>query len=457
MKRDMVGQPQSEIDSAQRHLGPIWLQPGIAPINVIALFFCGMMAIVYVTASGVIAPYLLNEHLGMPTAEQGDFTGNLIVIVEIISFGIIIPLGMLADKAGRRPVFIGAFMVICAAFIVWPLAHTTDVFIAVRVFMGVGFAMATLGLAAISADYPQNPSRGKMISINGIITGLGVSLIGAFFFAQLPYIFQSYGFNPIESGRFTLWSMATLAALAGMVVWIGVKEGSPRNQDDAHENLKDILIKGFSATRKNPRLSIAGVGYFVSRGDLLVMTTFFSLWIVAVGVDSGMETGAAQSYAGRMFGISQLALLIFFPIMGFLVDRFDRVTTLAISLGTAAAGYFALYIVGNPFESPFIILVAIMAGAGEAAVIVSCPALVGQEAPGKFRGAIIGLMGACGILGVLIHAKICGVFFDAISYQTPFLYMAGINAIAGVIAVIVRIKTGTSADVAARMERAVNG
>ncbi len=448
----MAGQQTLEIDRSQRRLGPIWLQPGIAPINVISLFFCAMTVIIFVTASGVIAPYLLNEHLGMPTSEQGDFTGNLIVLIEIVSLCLVIPFGILADRSGRRPLFIGALTIISLCCIVWPLARTVEPYIAVRVVMGIGFAMGTMILGTVIADYPQNASRGKMISINGVITGLGVSLIGAFLFAQLPTIYQSQGNDPITSGRYTLWTMAAFAAFGAFITYLGVKDGRPEQHKEERKTLRDIFHDGFGATRKNPRLSIAGLGYFVSRGDLLVMTTFFSLWIVAVGVDGGMETGAAQGFAGRMFGTSQLALIVFFPVMGILVDKFDRVTTLAISLGIAAIGYFALYIVGNPYESPFMILVAIMAGAGEAAVIVSGPALVGQEAPGKARGSIFGLMAACGIFGVLVHAKVCGVLFDSVSYQTPFLYMAAMNAIVGVAAVIVRIKTGTSADVAVRMQ-----
>ncbi len=448
----MAGPPTYEIDRTQQRLGPIWLQPGIAPVNVISLFFCAMTVIIFVTASGVIAPYLLNEHLGMPTSEQGDFTGNLIVFIEIIALCLVVPFGLLADKVGRRPLFIGALTIIAIGCILWPLARTVEPYIAVRVLMGIGFAMGTMILGTVIADYPQNASRGKMISINGVITGLGVSLIGAFLFAQLPNIYQGMGNDPITAGRYSLWTMAAFAALGAFVTFLGVKDGRPEEQKKERKTLKDIFHDGFGATRRNPRLSIAGLAYFVSRGDLLVMTTFFSLWIVAVGVEAGMETGPAQGFAGRMFGTSQLALLVFFPVMGLLVDKFDRVTTLAVSLFIAAVGYFALFIVGNPYESPFMILVAIMAGVGEAAVIVSGPALVGQEAPGKTRGSVFGLMAACGIFGVLVHAKVCGVLFDSVSYQMPFLYMAVMNAIVGVVAVGVRIKTGTAADVAARMQ-----
>ena len=448
----MTSSPTFEIDRAQKKLGPIWLQPGIEPINVLSLFFCAMTVIIFVTASGVIAPYLLNVHLGMPTSEQGVFTGNLIVLIECVSILLIIPIGMLADKFGRRPIFIGALLIISATCALWPLARSVEPYVVVRIVMGVGFSMGTLSLGTVIADYPQNASRGKMISINGVITGLGVSLIGAFLFAQLPDVYQNMGNDPITAGRLTLWTMSAFAAFGALITYLGIKDVRPGGKTEGRESLKEIFDTGFSATRKNPRLSIAGLAYFVSRGDLLVMTTFFSLWIVAVGVDAGMDTDAAQGRAGRLFGTPQLALLVFFPIMGILVDRFDRVTTLAISLFIAAVGYFALFIVGDPYESPFMILVAIMAGAGEAAVIVTGPALVGQEAPGRVRGSIYGFMGACGIFGVLIHSWMCGQLFNGVSYQTPFLYMAVMNAIVGVVAVLVRVKTGTSADVAARMQ-----
>ena len=451
----MPGQPNFEIDRTQRHFGPIWLQPGIVPINVASLFFCAMTVIIFVTASGVIAPYLLNEHLGMPTSEQGVFTGNLIVMIESIAILLIIPIGVLADKVGRRPIFIGALTIISLGCLVWPLARSVEPYVAVRIVMGVGFSMGTLSLGTVIADYPQDASRGKMISINGVITGLGVALIGAFLFGQLPNTFKGMGFDPITAGRFTLWIMSAFAAFGAFTTYLGVKDGRPKDEKRDRQSLKEIFHEGFGATRKNPRLGIAGVAYFVSRGDLLVMTTFFTLWIVAVGVDGGMDTDSAQGFASRLFGTSQLALIIFFPVMGYLVDRFDRVTTLAVSLLIAAVGYFALYLVGDPFESPFMILVAIMAGAGEAAVIVSGPALVGQEAPRRVRGSVFGVMGAAGIFGVLIHSWASGQLFNGVSYQTPFLYMAVMNAVVGVAAVIVRIKTGTSADVAARMQAAV--
>lgn len=437
----MSNQPGFEIDRSQRRLGPIWLSPGITPANVLALFFAGMMTIVFVTGIGVLTPYLLAEHIKMPTSKQGDFIGTLTVYVEIIAIALVVPLGSLSDKLGRVPLWVSAFTLIAVASVLLPAARTPEMFMLGRILLGAGLAMGTLMLGTVMADYPQNASRGKLISINGLITGFGVVFFAAIGFSLLPGFFAGRGFDAITSGTYTFWVIAGVATAAALITSFGLKDGRPNKTEEKDPFLVN-LRNGFNETKRNPRLSIAGVAYFVSRGDLIVMTTFLTLWIVAVGTDAGIEAVAATKHGGRIFAVSQTAMLLCMPIMGFLVDRFDRVTVLSLSMGVAAVGYFALGIVGDPFSSPFIYPVAILAGAGEACILVSGPALVGQEAPGKFRGAVFGMMGFCGALGVLIHSKICGMLFDGFTYQTPFLYMAGLNAAVAIGALLVRLKTG---------------
>jgi MFS family permease len=90
-------------------------------------------------------------------------------------------------------------------------------------------------------------------------------------------------------------------------------------------------------------------------------------------------------------------------------------------------------------------LAAILGGAGEAAVVVSGPALVGQEATPRVRGSIIGFIMLFGATGVLVNSKISGVLFDEWMYQAPFVFMAGMNLVIFVAAVALRaweIRTG---------------
>ena len=155
-----------------------------------------------------------------------------------------------------------------------------------------------------------------------------------------------------------------------------------------------------------------------------------------------MSAADAQAGAGRLFGISQIAMIFFTPVMGWIVDRLDRVTALAVAMSFAAVGYLALGLVGDPWNSPWIYPVALLAGMGEAGVIVSAPALVGQEAPIRVRGSVFGFVAFAGSVGVLVNVKLSGVLFDAWMYQAPFILMGALNAVVLVWAVIVRLKYG---------------
>ena len=192
-------------------------------------------------------------------------------------------------------------------------------------------------------------------------------------------------------------------------------------------------------------MKLVCAAYFVSRGDLMVFAMFFTLWLVNVGVDSGMATPEAQSAAGRLFGIAQLSMLLFTPVIGWMVDNLDRVVALAISMGLAFAGYLALGIVPDPLNSPWMYLAAVLGGAGEAAVVVSGPALVGQEARPAVRGSIVGFVSLFGALGVLVNSKVSGELFDGWMYQGPFVFMAAMNLLICIASLALRgweIRTG---------------
>ncbi len=436
-------------------LGPIQLSPGVARANVLTLFFAGALTMAFVNIIVLLQPYLFHEHLHLPTEIQGNFTGNLTVFAEIIMLMLVVPVGSLSDRFGRRPIFVTALLVFAAALALLPLATTRLEFFAARGLFAVGAALALPMISAMIADYPDNDSRGKMISANGICTGIGLVLIASFGFAQLPELLTSRGYEPQQAGIYTFWFAAGLAVFTAVVASRGLKGGRIDSSAEQRPRLLEQIRVGFGKLRGSPRLRLAAGATFVSRGDLTVLAGFFTLWLVAVGTDQGMQAADAQAQAGRLFGVSQLAMLLFIPIMGVAVDRMDRVTALIIAMGIAAIGYTALGLVQNPLGSPVIYVVALMAGAGEAAVIVSAPALVGQEAPVKSRGSIIGFMSLLGALGVLINVKWSGVMFDNWFYQAPFLWMGMLNALVCLWAAVVRWRFGVSPlDTSAPQQRA---
>ncbi len=209
---------------------------------------------------------------------------------------------------------------------------------------------------------------------------------------QLPSFFAARGAEPIEAGNYTFWLLSAVALVAALITFLGLRGGRTAAANKSEPYLQ-LLRTGTTEVSKNPRLMLTGFAYFVSRGDLFVLVAFMSMWLFNAGVAQGMAPDEAQSAASWLFAISQMAMVLFIPVMGWIIDKVDRVTALAISMAIATAGYLALGLVGDPFSSWLIYPVVILAGAGEAAVVVSAPALVGQEAPLKVRGSIVGLMG----------------------------------------------------------------
>jgi MFS family permease len=423
------------------NFGPIKFSDGIDRRNVAALFYSGMMSVTFITFINLLNPYLLSEHLKMPLSEQGDFTGNLYVLTEIVTLALTIPLGVLSDRIGRKVIFSFGFIVVAVGFIFIPTAMDALWLSIWRMFISVGIACCTVMCASLLADYPDNKSRGKMIAFNGIFTSLSIVLISSLFLSSLPEVFKGRGATGIEAGSYTFWVAAGLAVIAGMVAIFGLKN-IERIQDDGSPPLFKMFATGLTEILRKPRLTLGTGATFVARGDLTVLSAFFSLWLVSVYTGGGLDTATAQGKAGMLFGITQLAVPLFLPFVGLFVDKVDRVTALAVGMGIAALGYLSLGLVPSPLESWLIYPAGIVTGMGEAAVIVTAPALVGQEAPQKLRGSVFGVVAFFGAIGVLINVKVSGVVFDGISYQTPFIYMGLLNVCVAAWAVIVRLRHG---------------
>jgi predicted MFS family arabinose efflux permease len=92
----------------------------------------------------------------------------------------------------------------------------------------------------------------------------------------------------------------------------------------------------------------------------------------------------------------------------------------------------------DPAASGAVYGAAAMLGVGQASGILASQVLVAQEAPGAIRGAVIGMVGFFGALGILAISKIGGIAYDDWRPGAPFIIMAGANLVLLVYAVWVR-------------------
>ena len=402
----------------------LWMMPGVSRLNVYTLLFGSFFGIAMMSFINASQPYLFTEILKIPESEQGSLAGDMTFYQEIVIILTIGLIGALSDKVGRKPIYGAAFLLIALGYILYPLAQNVDQLILFRLIFALGFACNTAMLPSVANDYPQEPARAKMLSTCFLLNGLGFILILTPLRMLLPF-FSAIADDPVVAGRYWLWSASAICLIVSTVLMIGLKPGAPEQLQKRDPFLATVKI-GIKAARQ-PRIALAYVAAVVSRGDLAVLSTFFTLWLTQVGTSVGMTTGEASVQAIKFYILIQVFALLWLPVMGWLLDRIDRVAGLAIAMVLAGSGYFSLSLVDDPLGGQMYIAAALV-GMGEMSANISALTLIGSEAPVKGRGAVIGLFSLFGAIGILLVAKIGGWLFDT-NPLGPFLLVAGANIV----------------------------
>ena len=188
------------------------------------------------------------------------------------------------------------------------------------------------------------------------------------------------------------------------------------------------ILQGYSAGRGNPKILLAYCSAFVARADLVVVGTFFTLWLTQAGLSQGMDSEQAAGAAGGFFGLVMLCALIWAPIMGWLNDRMNRVTAMSLALFLAATGYLATALVPDPLGG-WMFPAGVLLGIGQMSAVTASQTLIGQEAPKAHRGSVIGMFSLFGAAGILFITKVGGQLYDEIDPAAPFVIVGAINGL----------------------------
>ena len=417
--------------------GPIRLSPGISRLNASAFMFASFITIGFMIFINIGNTYVLNETLGIPKEEQGAVTGMLLVVNEIILL-IFMPLaGILSDRIGRRAVMIGGLLIMSLGYVFYPLATTTEELIIYRCIFAMGVAGATGMLGTITHDYPQENSRGKMVGISSVMIVLG-TLFVADVFRRMPSILQERGFDGVTAGTYTFWLAAACVTFGCIVLRLGLKGGTPAAKAE-RPPLSVLLRSGISHAR-NPRVALAYGSAFVGRSDMVILGSFTVLWGTLAGIDQGMDAAAAVRTGTLLFVMANIAALLWSYPMGLIIDHCNRVTAVAIGSGLAALGYMSMGFIDNPLD-PAVRPLFWLLGVGQVSCFAAAQALIGQEAPIKERGSVLGAFGLCGAAGIMLATGFGGWLFDSWMRAGPFVLVGAANVVIVVLAIMVRLRS----------------
>lgn len=404
-------------------IGPLRLAPTVLPRHgwsflIAAFFSIGLMIFISIGQT-----YVLNEHLHIPASEQGGISGNLVFFTEILTLLLFLPAGILMDRIGRRPVYAAGFLLLALTYVLYPFAQSVAALYVDRIVYALAVVAVAGGLSTVLADYPAECSRGKLVALVGLLSGLGVVFISQGFGA-LPKVFASEGMSGVEAGRLTHFLVAGLAvAVAAFILW-GLKPGIPIRHAE-RPSVRELLTSGFAQAR-NPRILLAYAAAFIARGDQSVNAVFLILWGTLAGKAAGLEPAEAVMSGTLIFVTAQIAALIWAPILGPLLDRIDRVSALAVCMALSAIGNLALLLLDDPLAS-YGLIFFILLGIGQISVFLGGQSLIGQEAPLAQRGSVLGAFNVAGAIGILLITFIGGHLFDRIDPRAPFVVVGIVN------------------------------
>ncbi|MEZ5500888.1 MAG: MFS transporter [Steroidobacteraceae bacterium] len=410
--------------AAPRKFGPVTLADGYTRINALTYLYAAFITIGMLSFVSFMQPYLLNANLKLPDGEQGRAIGILGFSNEIVSLLLVAPMGALADKIGRRPVYALGFLWLAAGFFLYPLAMSFTQLLACALFFSVGVAAVGTMLATVMADTPREQSRGKFVGIAGFFNGLG-AVFAVLLLGGVPKRLAASGLDDVAAGRITFTIASALCVLSAALLFLGLKRGTPSRVGGA-ERLGRLLRIGIEAARANPLIWFACALQFVSFADRIIIGSFFTARMQQTAIAHGMSVADAADASRLPFAIGNSTGLLFALLFGWMIDRIKRVTAGVLAMAVAGVGYLAGALIGDP-TNPLIIPVAIMLGVGQVAAIIACQTLLGQEAPRDVRGAVFGLAGIFASLGILFTNLVGGFLYDTVGKQSPFVLIGSLN------------------------------
>ena len=412
------------MNDPSRFLG-IRLAPGYLPRHALIYLYAAFITVGLFAFVSFFQGWLLNVNLRLPEHLQGRTVSALNFANELVALALVAPFGALADKIGRRPVYAFGFLWLAAGFLLYPLARTVPQLTGCALFFSVGVAAIGTMLGTVLADTPAEDSRGRMVGVAGFLQGLGaaalVSLLG-----RAPRWLQEAGYDEMLAGTLTLWMAAALCAVSALVVFAGLRRGTPSESAPALP-LHRILAGGLGAARGNRRLWFAYLLQFGSFGDRVVLGTFLSLRLQQAWLEDGLTMADAVDRARLPFIAAMAAGLVTALVVGALLDRVDRLRIGVAAMTLAALAYLLCGLIEDPTRDLLLVPVALLLGAGQIAAIIAGQTLLGQEAPREVRGAVFGLAGICASAAILFTNAFGGWLYDSVSKGGPFFLLAGVN------------------------------
>jgi MFS family permease len=378
MQSENGSEAVSLLPSEKRVVGVVAL---IAMLRMFGLFALLPVLALYASSLDGVTPLLIGLAVGAYGLTQAALQ---------------IPLGMLSDRIGRRPVIIGGLFVFAVGSIVAATSDTIQMVIAGRLLQGAGAISATL--AALIVDGTREQVRTRSMAVFGI--GIGLSFIVALIAG--PAI-AAYAGVP------ALFWIAAVLALAGAALLRFIPDDIEQPAAQREWNLRSAM-----------RPDLLRLDFYVFLLHAILTASFVALPFLLTKTLALPITSHWKIYIGALL----LSLLGTVPLI-LRDERQGKEAIVGLAVGLILIGLLLLSFTAFSVFPVFVGLTLFFAGFNF--LEAGLPARLSILADGGERGAMLGVFSSSQFFGAFVGGLIGGRFLSS-GHPTDVFFVCALLA-----------------------------
>ena len=315
-----------------------------------------------------------------------------------------IPLGLLSDRVGRRPVIIGGLLMFIFGSIVCAVVETMEGLILGRALQGAGAIASTL--MAMVTDLTSEENRTKAMAMIG--GSIGFSFILAMVLG--PLITLKYGLSGI------FWMTAILGALGILIVLVLVpRRVEVRHNRETSTDLKQIL-------RLIKQTTLLRLNYGIFALHLALMAAFVAIPTI-LSDELGIE---AQNLWWVYLLLLGGGFFIMLPGMIIAEKHNGQKWSFLVSVGAMMMATLALSLYRGPIMTPVLLLIFFTAFN---LLEASLPSWMSKSCPVGNRGTAMGIYSTSQFLGAFFGGLLGGWSLQMLGVNGLFMVISFILAL----------------------------
>ncbi len=363
------------------------------------------------------------------------FTIFMIVFVDLLGFGIVLPLlpyiaekysatpftigilgatyslfqllagpllGRLSDRYGRKKLLAISQIGSAIGYLILGLANNLPLLFLARIIDGITGGNISIAQAYI-ADITTKENRAKGMGIIGAAFGMGFIFgpaIGGFL-AKYNYSYPGY--------------FAMIVSLITVFLTIFTLPETVSSEQRKNNPKAQISFQAFWKVATNSKIEYLIIVFFLINSAFSLMQGTFALWTQKRFNFGPEQNGYIFAFVGIMAVIAQLKLL------PYLVKRFKERVLLNYSSLFFGLGFILMPFVPNPW---YLMVTQTLLIFGNSMANPSIQALVSEKVPKEEYGETLGFLQSAGSLGRIVGPILGGWLFGAMGMNSPFLFAA---------------------------------